>query len=416
MLFNNSWGGQDDYRNWWRPIFRLFFLIFVANVPRVIAEPLDKYCLSPVERKTETRLTLSPNKTARVTIPMRGQSLEVVVSGVDTLLLKRSGATTPLVSVRAPQYDYGQIEALISTQDGWLWIDGGQIDYIARLDLNANPPTLSTPKALPELYERPCSFWHRFWGNCLLAQGVYSRALERVFITGHRATFWGRSSLTTFEIIAGEGKEMGAIARGASLVYPVYDVPRLRGILLRGIKDELFFYDGITVTTILSGESTRSRNGITGWYIHSTDSGRIFVTNAGGFRDPFLKEIKPGPLVIDISVPKTLAGSWLSLFQKVDKEPLWGITRQSLFVEIQGTLKPVATVREGTFLEGPAGIEQSSDGSITFTVKDKTTGRSTDYLLARSWSDRPVRDSSKCPKTDIAHPVVFPGIDITHHR
>jgi hypothetical protein len=55
--------------------------------------------------------------------------LEVVVSGVDTLLLKRSGATTPLVSVTAPQYDYGQIEALVSTQDGWLWIDGGQIDY-----------------------------------------------------------------------------------------------------------------------------------------------------------------------------------------------------------------------------------------------------------------------------------------------
>jgi hypothetical protein len=389
MLFSHSWGGQDDYRNWWRPIFRWFFLILVANVPGVIAEPLDKYCLSPVERKPETRLTLSPNKPARVTIPTRGQSLEVVVSGVDTLLLKRSGATTPLVSVRAPQYDYGQIEALVSTQDGWLWIDGGQIDYIARLDLKANPPTLGTPKALPELYERPCSFWHRFWGNCILAQGVYSRALDRVFITGHRATFWGRSSLTTFEIIAGEAKEMVAIARGTRLVHPVYDVPQLRGILLRGIKDELFFYDGITVTTILSGESARSRNVITGWYIHSTHSGRTFVTNAGGFRDPFLREIKAGPLVIGISVPNTLAGSWLSLFQKVDKEPLWGITRQVLFVEIQGAFKPVATVPEGTFLEGPAGIEQSSDGSITFTVKDKTTGRSTDYRLARSWSDRP---------------------------
>ncbi len=298
MLFNNSLAGRDDYRNWWRRIFRWFFLILVANVPGVMAEPLDKYCLSPVERKPETRLILSPNKPARVTIPTRGQSLEVVVSGVDTLLLKRSGATTPLVSVRAPQYDYGQIEALISTQDGWLWIDGGQIDYIARLDLKANPPTLGTPKALPELYERPCSFWHRFWGNCILAQGVYSRALDRVFITGHRATFWGRSSLTTFEIIAGEAKEMVAIARGTRLVHPVYDVPQLRGILLRGIKDELFFYDGITVATILSGESARSRNVITGWYIHSTHSGRTFVTNAGGFRDPFLREIKAGPLVI----------------------------------------------------------------------------------------------------------------------
>jgi hypothetical protein len=68
----------------------------------------------------------------------------------------------------------------------------------------------------------------------------------------------------------------------------------------------------------------------------------------------------------------------------VDKEPLWGITRQSLFVEIQGAFKPVATVREGAFLEGSASIAQSSDGSITFTVKDKTTGRSTDYRLARS--------------------------------
>ena len=159
---------------------------------------------------------------------MRVQSLEVVVSGVDTLLLKRSGTPTPLVSVRTPQYDYGQIDALVSTRDGWLWIDGGQIDYMARLDLNANPPTLGTPKALPELYERPCSFWHRFWGNCIIAQGVYSQALDRVLITGHPATFWGRSSLTTLQIIAGEGKEMESIARGASLVYPVYDVPRLR--------------------------------------------------------------------------------------------------------------------------------------------------------------------------------------------
>jgi len=142
---------------------------------------------------------------------------------------------------------------------------------IARLDLKANPPTLGTPKALPELYERPCSFWHRFWGNCILAQGVYSRALDRVFITGHRATFWGRSSLTTFEIIAGEAKEMVAIARGTRLVHPVYDVPQLRGILLRGIKDELFFYDGITVTTILSprkcAESERYN-----WVVHPQHS------------------------------------------------------------------------------------------------------------------------------------------------
>jgi hypothetical protein len=381
MLFNNSLAGRDDYRNWWRRIFRLFFFILVANVPRVMAEPLDKYCLSPVERKPAAGFTPSPNQPARVTIPTRGEPLEVVVSGVDTLLLKRSGAPTPLVSVRAPQYDYGRIDALVSMRDGWLWIDGGQIDYMARLDLNANPPTLGTPKALPELYERPCSFWSRFWDNCTVAGGIYSRALDRVFVTGHRATFWGRPAPTTFEIVAGEAKELPERARGARLVH---DAPRLRGVFLEGIKDELFFYDGVAVTTPLSENVPRAAGDLTPWYIDSTPSGRMFLTNAGRSRQPvFLKEVKSGTRFRSISVPDTLARSWLSLFQKRDKEPLWGITRQVVLAEIEGAFKPVATVREGAFIEGPAGIEQSSDDSISFTVKDKTTGRSTDYRLAR---------------------------------
>jgi hypothetical protein len=114
-----------------------------------------------------------------------------------------------------------------------------------------------------------------------------------------------------------------------------------------------------------------------------THSGRTFVTNAGRFHDPFLREIGAGAVTTTIAVPNTLAGSWLSLFQEVDEEPLWGVNRQSIFVELQAAFKAVATVREGAFIEGPAGIEQSPDGSITFTVKDRTTGRSADYRLVR---------------------------------
>jgi hypothetical protein len=391
MLCNLSFFLPNEILKGGQRIGWVLISLLVTNVPRVIAEPFNKYCLSPVARKPAgATVRGAPGATvplqerpARLTISTRGELFEVRAERVDTLLLKRVGTPTPLVSVRAPQYDYGQIDALVLMRDGWLWINGGQIDYVARLDRNANPPTLGTPKALPELYTRPCSFWARFWMECAfpLERGVYSRALDRVFITGHRATFWGRPSLTTFEIVGGGAKELPESARGARLVH---DAPRLQGVFLQGIRDELFFYDGVAVTSPLSENVPRSAGALTPWYIDSTPSGRIFLTNAGRSRQPvFLKEVKAGPRFRSISVPDTLARSWLSLFQKRDKEPLWGITRQVVLAEIEGAFKPVATVREGALIEGPAGIEQSSDDSISFTVKDQTTGRSTDYRLAR---------------------------------
>jgi hypothetical protein len=76
---------------------------------------------------------------------------------------------------------------LALSKNGWLWIDGDYADYVAHVDLNAVPPTISTPVELSKLTHTECLPMTWFF-SCRGTQGYYSRSLERIFVSTTKRT------------------------------------------------------------------------------------------------------------------------------------------------------------------------------------------------------------------------------------
>lgn len=408
MFFRQYFFRQPNFQNpnFWQLIWRMCFFISVLFIPQAVAAPLEQYCISQVGQKPKPQFDEIKRESEPLTISVKGEQFQVVEKN-DFIELKRSKDSSLLAKIHAKQYEYGGITDLALTKDGWLWMDGDETDYMAKLDLQTMPPTLGSPVALPKLYTNPCSAWARFWDNCILEGGTYSPTLGRVFITGHRGTFWGGSALVSYEIVAGQPKLLPEKAQGARLVYGaplIFEVPKLKGVLLRGASGEPLFYDGVKVTTLLSGELVRDKDdGKNPWYIESTKSGRTFLTNAGLSRKPiFLAEIEAGLKLRPISIPDALAESLLHLIQLTDDTPMLGVTDKGIYLEVENSLKIVATVPEKLFIHIPPGIKQSPDGSLYFVLTNLTTGSTTDYFLVRS------SPTSRCQATlNPSKPVLF---------
>ncbi len=216
----------------------------VLIVPRALANQLEAYCISQVGQKWEEK-ELPKALDPFVSVTVQGETFRVTNYGT-SLELTGPEEETPLTRVSVKQHITSHIETLVLGEDGWLWIDGAEIDYMANLDLSSKPPTLGNPVAVPELYAEPCSQLDHFWSGCPWhAQGIYSPSLNRAFISGHRVSFFGRSSPVGFEMYSGKVQRLPAELKGARFLA---DLPKLNGVLFRGSSNEAFFYDGVTVT------------------------------------------------------------------------------------------------------------------------------------------------------------------------
>lgn len=359
-------------------------LAIVSIVPCAIAIPLDEYCISQVGQRKKLDSNWSADKLARVTIPIDGKLFHAIAASHNRLLLMRGEDETPIAQMHAPQ-DYGGIKNLILGKDGWLWIDGDQIDYTAQLNLDDTLPTIGSPIVFPELYVKPCSSFGRFFDNCVrITNFYYSATLDRTFVIGHRPTFLGRPNLAAFEMSAGKAKLLPAKASSARFVA---DIPMLNGVLLKGSSGKALFYDGVTVTNLLSDFPKRSaRRRLPDWRMKSTLGGRTFLESVGSRSkgSPLLMELKAGPRLTPISVPKELENTWLDLFTLPNDPRLWGVTRNSILIEVKDSLRTVVTLPESYYIDIPNW--QSVDGSIAFVVKNKTTDSSTDHFLKHASS------------------------------
>jgi len=321
----------------------------------------------------------------------------------DYLDLTRPEEETSLAWVRAKQREYALIHALTLGKDGWLWIDGTEIDYMARLDLSSKPPTLGNPVALPELYTKPCSKFAHFWAICLYADGTWSPTLNRAFISGHPVTLFGRSNPVGFEVIAGESKPLPTELKDARFLA---DLPKLNGVLFSGSSNEAFFYDGVTVTTLLGsyppdihpwGDYRLT------WHHQSTLGERTFLISIrrSEKHDVFLMELKAGPILVPISFPDELANNWLDLFALPNDPRTWGVLRKNVVAEVDGSLQTVLTMQEPFIITFGW---QTDDGSISFSVKNEITEASTDYFIRHAGA------TSQCQATLSAEePIVIGG-------
>jgi hypothetical protein len=185
----------------------------------------------------------------------------------------------------------------------------------------------------------------------------------------------------SYEVIADEVEILPEDLQGARFMA---ELPRLKGVLFKGTSGEALFYDGVTVINLFSNYPIPfAKNSWEKWGVSSTQNPeRTFLRQIiSSPETPLLAELKAGPQLIPISVPKELAKTWLSLFTLSDDPRLWGVTRHSLLTEVEGNLRTIVTVPEPYFIEGPAGIVQTPNKSISFVLHNKDTDSSTDYFL-----------------------------------
>lgn len=361
-------------------------LSLIATVwltPQILAAPLESYCISKVAQKQEPNSPTfkAPHpfkkKQTRLNIPVQDKkSFSVVVSGVDNLLLMDGNDPKPLAKVEATQV-YRRL---------------GVVQR--RLAVDRLRPTLTQPVAVPELYEKPCSFWHRFWLECKRVQGFYSSVLERAFITGHCPTLFGWADLVSLEMVAGEVKPLPAKAQGVSLYS---QVPKLQGVLFEGPSKELFFYNGVTFTTLLPGYPEAPQNSqipffqLANWNrVYRTRDGRFFLMNFSLSKSlPWLMELKSGQTLRPIAISQELAKGNLSLYTFPKDSRLWGLKRHSLVTEVEGSLRTVVTIPEPFRISGTK--SQAPDGTISFIVGNGKTGTETNYFLRRVLSTHKCR-------------------------
>lgn len=289
---------------WYRHRVWLLTAAMLWVAPPVRANPLADYC---VERFTQELQPPSVDRlineeSPKITFSVKGEPFHL--DGFGSRLWLTQGADPMLLAkVPVPQREFGRINTLVLSEDGWLWIDGGEVDYMAPLDLQQLPPTLGSPVALPELMKKPCIsiVWHLLRA-CSPTQSRYSTLLNRAFVTGHQVTLLGRSALASFEIFAGEANLLPKKFQGARFVL---DVPKLNGSLLQGPDGEVLFHDGTSITTLRSAEVTSG-----GWTVEAFVSGRTYLSggsNQSG-RQPFLMELKEGPTLLTIPLSK----KWLN--------------------------------------------------------------------------------------------------------
>jgi len=271
--------------------------------------PLATYCLTRIAQEPEAPAAAQPatEEPPQIAFRVEGERFQVVGSR-DRLLLRRRDDPDPFSQALVPQREFRHIKALALGKDGWLWIDGGEIDYMAPLNLQQQPPTFGLPVALPELMRKPCVslVWH-FLKACMPAQSSYSTTLNRAFVTGHRVTLLGWSALTSFEIVAGKVNLLPTKFQGARFVT---DIPHLNGSLLRGPGGEALFYDGISVIPLLVDFPERPADYVfVEWIVETFASGRTYLRDPGLIGvQPFLMELKAGPTL----VPIPLSEKWLN--------------------------------------------------------------------------------------------------------
>jgi hypothetical protein len=391
----------------WKTLGRICFLLGILSIPQAVAAPLNQYCISQVGQKPKPQFDKTQERPEPITIFVRGEQFKIDVH-VSWLMLKRQEDSSVVSEVNAEQEEDGGILDIALTKDGWVWIEGYETDYVVKLNLQNTPPTLGEPVKMPRLYSKPCSFFTFFTKGCgFVTGGTYSPTLNRVFISGYRGTFLGKSTFVSYEIVAGEAKLLPEEAQGGDLIS---EFPKLNGVLLSGASGDPLFYDGVKITKLPLRESILGKDNVEpSSNLEKTKSGRTFFTNAGlldnltyltrltqAGRSPaplFLMELEDDLKLKPISIPDELADRGLTLIQLTKDTPMFGITQKGIYLEVEDSLKIVATASDKWFIFIPPGIKQSPDGSLYFVLTNLTTDTKIDYFLIPSSS------TSQCQAT-----------------
>ncbi len=275
----------------------------MLTTPCVLAESIEEFCLTqdiPAYMEDEISKINTPTRSTEVFPPIiiNLNTAEKLYSlkGYKEKLILRDELGKQLSVVNVPQYFLldtgGGIEDIKLSKNGWLFIDGEYIDYVAQVNLKVTPPIITPPIELSELTNTECLPLAWIFG-CMKNEGTYSQTLDRIFISNSSGSFFNWYLPSSFEIIEGKVKplpvELKNIRRSWKRFSSSQDIifrpiPSLKGIVFEdGITGEALFYDGNHVTSIFKPSKSNELKEKTLWWV---------ITGAIKW-EPFLIEKSP---------------------------------------------------------------------------------------------------------------------------
>ena len=328
------------------------------------------------------------------------------------------------------------VESLIGTKSKWFVIHADKNNYISHFrykkDSQEESKIIFTPPvAIDKIYKEKCNSWRRFWDTCNASYPYYSETLNRVFVSGYRPENNGHQWVTT-EIIQGEAETS---LPSKKIKNYIGDVPSLDGVLLRGHKDEVFFYDGMHLTKLsrsissieqdipqLNGALLQGTKGEVlfydgktivelskdfpfnknrkSWHVikptavdrhkNTISNERIFLANfIGNNKKPKLfMELNKALSLKPISFPEEAMKRYILVFALPNDSRIWIVNSIAVLAEIEEKIQTVIKTAPASHIVSPAFVEQLEDGSISFHVaKDNTRqwrNNSINYFLKKA--------------------------------
>ena len=235
----------------------LTILIFGFS-DNAIANSLNGYCISQTKPEVKVEETssnydyaLSIDDAANIIFDKEGYILTRTIGiGELKLIRKQDNQIVSKLSTSFLEKDEW-VTSLVGTQSKWFVIHADKNNYVSHFryqkDLRGESKIIFVPPvAIDGIYQEKCNSWRKYWDTCNASYPYYSETLNRVFISGYSQKDRGHQWVTT-EIIQGKAE---TLLPSKKIKNYLGDIPSLNGVLLRGHKGEVFFYDGIQTTKL----------------------------------------------------------------------------------------------------------------------------------------------------------------------
>jgi hypothetical protein len=286
------------------------------------------------------------------------------------------------------------------SQKGWLLVRGMVKDYLAHVDLHSAPPLISGPIELSSLLGDACLSLPII--GCGRATGIYSEALDRIFVSSTRNQLFGLMLPISYQIVDGVVKPLPKrllkLARldgsySSNIIFQ--DLPLHHGVLFKDANtSEALFYNGKTVTSLLNTAFYGIKSTIIDvnrmWDVDiAALSKRAFLSinyqyPHQGKTDLF--EIATNLELTQILLPEKIDTDSFMLVEFSKTGPIFwsGIHSQTINIEIKGKLITIIRAIKSSVLMDVKLVGESPNNAISFITYNPHTKEKRKYYIVRN--------------------------------
>lgn len=362
------------------------------------ANPLADYCITkqgqkppPVKFERPVNSPRQPPETIEIEFTVKNDLYRLRSDRNDVTLYDSANRELDKVYARQGAGGGGTVEHLQRVTENLVWINGRDIDYLARLDLSQSLIRFGALEAIT-LLPKPTSKI----GNFILAPAFYShlqysRVLNRLFVTGHRPTLFGTADPVALEWVEGQARPLPKELYDTELDA---ELPQLNGVLFRGRSswsdrfetyyNKAVFYDGVKATPLLESymdDRLERRN----WSVREIPFGKRVFLLSGQDNKEFVLELKAGPK--QTLVASQVAPLSYNFYDFPEESRVFVVGTQHIVTEASDEWHTVVSIAPPAKIVAGQTLT-SGNGDFVFTIDNRQTKVSTDYFLIRSSTDK----------------------------